>query len=96
MKLTKFNNLFKKHCKDIESFLPYNGKADEIFFMETFLERETLSKIKKMISEGREFKAANIATKEQIDELGIQTSSDNQYYFSLKSTPFTKPAIIPA
>lgn len=93
--LNKFNELCEKHSQTIQEFVPYKGKKEDIFLVEHFLEREPLSKLSTLISEGVQFKSVNITTKEVLNSLGINYDTNEEFYISDKATPHTKPAIIP-
>jgi hypothetical protein len=96
MRLNKFNHLLEKYSEPVNEFSPYSGSESEVFFVESLVEREIAKKLANLIANGTSFKSVNIATKDQLSEIGMVTESNNNLYIFDEPTSYTKPAIVPA
>ena len=94
MKFNKFDEEIQKTNKEIGSFEPFRGKVEDIFLAEMLFERTSVQTLLKEINKGKTFKTAHIATKESLNEMGVNVVNAPFFIFETP-TNFTKPVIIP-
>lgn len=94
MRLEKFDAELKRVTEEIGSFYPFTGNIQDVIVAEDLFERTSVEFLLSEVSEGKTFKTAHIATKEQLVELGIEQLKGEFFIFE-SPTNFTKPVIIP-
>ena len=94
MKFTKFDEEIQKANEEISSFHPFKGEIEDVFVAETLFERTSVQTLLQEINKGKKFKTAHLATKESLNELGLNVANASFFIFE-SPTSFTKPVIIP-
>lgn len=94
MKLEKFDTELKKANKNIGSFRPFRGNVEDIILAESLFERASVNSLLEQLNTGNNFKTAHLATKEQLNELGINVT-DAEFFIAESPTNFTVPVILP-
>lgn len=96
MRLNKFNRLLEKYSEPVNEFSSYSGSEGEVFFVESLTEREIAKKLASAIVNGTSFKSVNLATRDQLSEIGMVLEGNSNLYIFDEPTSYTKPAIVPA
>jgi hypothetical protein len=94
MKLEKFDRELQKINTNIGTFRPFKGDVQNIILAESLFERSSVSMLLEQLTEGHKFKTAHLATKEQLQELGINVSGA-EFFISDSPAAFTVPVILP-
>ena len=94
MKLNKFDAELEKATEEIGSFHPFKGNLTDVFLAEALFERTSVQTLLQEINKGKRFKTAHFATKENLNELGLNVANVSFFIFDAP-TSFTKPVIIP-
>jgi hypothetical protein len=96
MRFEKFNTELKKINEDIGTFQPFVGSTDRLILAENLFERSSVEMLLEELSEGTSFKTAHLASREQLEELGIELSCKSSLFVFDTPTNFTIPVIIPS
>jgi len=94
MKNKKFETYLNKYSEEIGEYVSFSESIDSIIVVEHLVERDITNKLLKLINEGVTFNTKHLATKQDLEEIGLTECSSDYFLFD-KPTSFTIPVLVP-
>ena len=94
MTYKKFETALDKYSNEIGSCVPLKESIDLVIPVNHLVERDVTTKLVQSINEGSKYETKHLATKEDLEEVGVECIGSDYFLFD-KPTSFTIPVLVP-
>lgn len=94
MKKKKFEAFLTEYTNEIGKFVPLTKPLDSVILVTHLVERDVTENLINLLQEGCHFSTKHLATKQDLEEIGIENISSDYFLFD-KPTAFTIPVLVP-